>query len=597
MASPNGTNRRERLNELVRAAALLAPDDRQAFLADTCADDPHLRAEVVALLAHGQSLSRLNARDRQRISGVFDAALALSRTERVAFLDRACADHPDDRREVESLLKHADDSGFLAQPAVAAGTETSLASAPAGGGGGDDGPPDPLVGRRVREYLILMKLVEGGMGVVYIALDTKLERHVAIKVVKREYANDPEYRKRLASEAQLAAKLSHPNIAAVLALFEDGNDLFLVSEYVAGPTLRELISTGPMPYARRIAVFTRIARGLGAAHSKGIIHRDLKPENILLAEGDVPKIVDFGLAKSTRAILASTQRQSETGTGRGTPAYMAPEQIELRPGQQLDFRCDLFAFGITLYEASTGANPFEGRWWFTTLENIKHATPPSLSRLDTDLSGLDAIVQRCLRKNPAERYASTKALVDDLERLRPERVPPPPPPPPPPPRPPWTWWEVHQAALLVFCSLVLVQLWLVHPLARPIWVSRTLAFLGLTVGALLVAVRAHYLFASRQRLTTLEATRDRYRRAVRVADSAFSAILAMLAGLMLYVDRPGTAAPLLILAVVNAVLFLVVESASEAVSFPHESRPGEAGEPARTGENQPMTRGSGAPNP
>jgi serine/threonine protein kinase len=573
MTSPSRTSSQQRLNELFEAAVLLAPADRAAFLSEVCAGDPRLHAEILALLAREPNLSQLGVQARLRISGVFHAAFALPHEDRRAFLDRACADRPGDRSEVESLLRHAEDSDFLEQPAASARDETWLA--PPGGDGAQRGSPppvvfpsDPLVGRKVRDYMILRKLGEGGMGVVYLALDTKLEKHVAIKVVRPDYANNAEYRKRLVSEAQLAARLSHPNIATVHALFEEGADLFIVTEYVSGSTLRAIIAQGPLPYARLVQVFTGIAHGLEAAHSKGIIHRDLKPDNVLLTEDDVPKIVDFGLAKSTRAILASTRMQSESGTHAGTPAYMAPEQVEDRPGQPLDFRCDLFAFGVTLYEAATGINPFEGRSLFTTLENIKRLEPSTLARPGTDLGHLDAIVQRCLRKNPVERYASTKDLVHDLEQLRPlSTALPPPPPPAPRPR---TWWEVHQLSMTVFYVGALIFLWLVHTLARPLWASRALAFAALPAGALLIVLRLHFLFASRQRLSTLERTRTRYRPAVRLADWTFSVIFALLAGLMLYVDRPGTAAPLLIIAVVNVLLFLVVEPASEADAFPDE---------------------------
>jgi hypothetical protein len=559
------------LNQLLEAAVVLAPADRPTFLASVCAGEPRLRAELEALLAREQRPPRLELQDRQRISGVFHAAFALPPGDRGAFLDLSCAGRPDDRREIESLLRHAADSGVLEQPVALATASTRLEPAPGWQGGSSRGapvePPDPLVGRKIREHVILSKLGEGGMGVVYKALDTKLEKHVAIKMVRPEYAANADYRRRLVSEAQLAARLSHPNIATVHALFDEGPDLFIVSEYVPGSSLREIVSRGPLPYARLVEMFTGIASGLEAAHAKGIIHRDLKPDNVLLAEDEVPKIVDFGLAKSTRAILSHTRLNSRSGTHPGTPAYMAPEQIEEEPGQRLDFRCDLFAFGVTLYEAASGINPFEGRSLLTTLENIKRLEPPVLARPGTDLHALNAIVQRCLRKNPLERYASTGALVRDLEQLAaPVR--------PKPgrddvvPSHPWTWWEVHQLAVgAAFYPVVLTLLWLVHALARPLWASRALAFASLVVGSLLVAMRLHYLFASRERLSTLARTRTRYRRPVSTADWVFSAVFAMMAGLMLLVDRPGTAAPLLIAAVVNVVLFLVVEPASEADAF------------------------------
>ena len=579
-AVATGMASQERLNQLLEAAVVLAPADRPTFLASVCAGEPRLRAELEVLLAREQRPPRLELQDRQRISGVFHAAFALPPGDRGTFLDLSCAGRPDDRREVESLLRHAADSGFLEQAVALATDSTRLEPVPGREGGSGRGapvePPDPLIGRKIREHVILGKLGEGGMGVVYKALDTKLEKHVAIKMVRPEYAANADYRRRLESEAQLAAKLSHPNIATVHALFDEGPNLFIVSEYVPGSSLREIVSRGPLPYARLVEMFTGIARGLAAAHAKGIIHRDLKPDNVLLAEDEVPKIVDFGLAKSTRAML------SWSGTHPGTPAYMAPEQIEEEPGQRLDFRCDLFAFGITLYEAASGINPFEGRSLLSTLENIKHLEPPVLARPGTDLHALNAIARQCLRKNPVERYASTGALVRDLEQLAA----------PPQPRPgpdvvvrphPWTWWEVHQLAVgAAFYPIVLTLLWLVHTLARPLWASRALAFASLVVGSLLVAMRLHYLFASRERLSMLARTRSRYRRAVRLADWVFSAFVAMMAGLMLYVDRPGTAAPLLIAAAVNVVLFLVVEPASEADAFHDDEGDGTAQRPPPT---------------
>jgi serine/threonine protein kinase len=585
MTSSSRTSSQQRLNELFEAAVLLAPADRRAFLEEVCAGDPRLSLEVQALLSREPSLSPLGAQDRQRISGVFHAAFALPREDRRAFLDRACASRPEDRREVELLLGQAESSVAAPLAEKSPPDETRVGSATDQDGRSQAGSPSPparhlqqeeagaspfvdrFVGRRVREYEILRKLGEGGMGVVYLALDTRLQKQIAIKVVRPDFAGNAEYRKRLVSEAQLAARLSHPNIATVHALFDEGADIFIVSEFVPGPSLREVVSRGPLPYARLVRVFTSIARALESAHAKGIIHRDLKPDNVLLAEDDTPMIVDFGLAKSTRAILVSTRMASESGTHAGTPAYMAPEQVEDRPGQPLDFRCDLFAFGVTLYEAATGINPFEGRSLFTTLENIKRIEPATLGRPGTDLGQLDGIVQRCLRKNPADRYESTRDLVQDLERLRPSTV-------SIPPRPPVvasrTWWEVHQLALSLFYAASLTLLWLVHPLARPLWASRALAFAALAGGALLIGMRSHFWFASRQRLSTLGRTRALYRRAVRWADWAFSGTFATMTALLLYVDRPGPAAPLLIIAAVNVVVFFVVEPASEADAFPDD---------------------------
>jgi hypothetical protein len=644
MATSSQTHSAQSLHDLFEAALMLAPADRAPFLTEVCTGEPHLRAELEALLASEPRLLALRPEDRVRISGLFHAAFALPPDARRPFLDRACANRPDDRDELASLLRHAEDSGFLERPAApvsqtdrletgpgGSGARRDLPPAPtgpaylarvdvllakialgdadgayslarslwraaldtidpsggltprwflfrelpneAGGappGGGGGAPPGehlvPLIGRKVRDYEILRKLGEGGMGIVYLALDTKLQMHVAIKVVRPEYAANADYRRRLVSEAQLAARLSHPNIAPVHALLEEGSDVYMVSEYVPGPSLRNVVAQGPLPYARLVEVFTGMARGLDAAHTKGIIHRDLKPENVLLTEDDVPKIVDFGLAKSTRAILSSTCLQTQAGSRAGTPAYMAPEQIDEPAGQPLDFRCDLFAFGVTLYEAATGINPFEGRSLWSTLENIKHVDPPSLTKVrpGPHLDPLDAIIQRCLRKKPLDRYGSTKELLHDLEQLWGSDRSNPLPTPSKVDRP---WWQIHQLAMMFFSAGALIFLWLVYPLARPLWASLLLAFAALVNGVPLIGIRAHHCFAWRFQPATVRRDWIRCRRAVRVADWAFSAIFAAMAGLMLSVDRPGTAAPLLILAVANAVIFLVVEPAAETGAF------------------------------
>ena len=575
MATQTNASSLQRVRDLFDAASMLAPAARSAFLEDVCQGDARPGAEVEALLARGPLLSSLATEDHQRISGLFHAAFALSASDRRAFLDRACAGHPADRRYLDSLLSHAEDSSFLETAPVFAQEDAVTRTGPSTSTGAaraaappPGGPGDRMIGRRVREYEILAKLGEGGMGVVYLALDTNLQKHVALKAVRPEYANDPEYRRRLVREAQLAAQLSHPNIATVHALFEDGRDIFIVSEFVKGSSLREVVNRGPMSYARLLAVFTGIATGLEAAHARGIIHRDLKPDNILLTEDDVPKIVDFGLAKSRDAILGSTRLQAESRPGEGTPAYMAPEQIEERPERPLDFRCDQFAFGVTLYEAATGINPFEGRSLLTTLENIKYSEPPALSRPGLELDRLDAIVRRCLRKSPGERYASTGQLVHDLEQLSARPTPVPAPDPPSPWPSPRRWWEVHQIVMALVYGGMLTYLWLVHGLAQPLWAARLLMFTALVAGALLVCMRAHFWFASRFRMATLSRSRERYGPGVRGADWIFSATLAALAALMLIVERPGTAAPLAILAVVNVVVFLVIERAAEDDAFP-----------------------------
>jgi len=259
---------------------------------------------------------------------------------------------------------------------------------------------------------------------------------------------------------------------------------------------------------------------------------------------------------------------------------MAPEQAEEHPPRPIDFRADVFSFGVTLYEAITGRNPFEGRSLLTTLENITMLNPPPPTRPNADLGALAGIVARCLQKRPEDRYGTTKDLVADLEALKPHPEPPKPLPVPGPwPIPPVPWWEVHQVVMSAFYAGSLVLLWLVHPLATPLWAARACTFVALTVGAVLVAIRgvlwlrlreARLAPRSPQKRLLLARVRTQFRPWLRGADWAFSLIFVAMAGLMLAINRPGTAAPLLLVAAINAVVFLFVEPSSESDAFPDD---------------------------
>jgi serine/threonine protein kinase len=488
MATPSqATDRTRRLRAVAEAAAVLGGDERGAFL-DGLADlDPAFRAEVEALAATREALGGESA-ERGDVGCLFERLLALHPGDRGAFLEVIRLATPELARDLESLVKHASNRGFLEH-----GTWTT------------DEIPDPRVGQTIGVYEILEKLGEGGMGVVYLALDTKLQRRVALKAVRPEYARDPEFRVRLVHEARAAAAVSHASVASVFALHEEGSDLFIVSEFITGPTLRQVLHQGPLPYGRVVRIFTEVARGLAAAHARGIVHRDLKPENIMLAEVDQPKIVDFGLAKTSDAINRSTTLITHPSGRPGTPAYMAPEQIE---GKPVDFRADHFSFGVTLYECVTGVNPFEGATLASTQNNILHRDPPKLTKSGVDLQALGAIVERCLRKVPGERYEKTSDIVTALEELGARSV----------------ESEVTR---------------------RP--EDRWMAFARL-----------------RRRLWPW----------IRSADVLFVATLTAMAGRFLWQDRPGTATPMLILALAYLGTMLVIEPFTTEWAFgTDEARP------------------------
>ena len=281
-------------------------------------------------------------------------------------------------------------------------------------------------GTRLGPYEITALVGEGGMGQVYRARDTKLNRTVAIKVLPGAVAHDPERRERFDREAQAIAALNHPNIVTIHSVENAGDTAFLVMELVDGRPLSEEIPRGGVPLAQLLKVALPVVDAVVAAHQKGITHRDLKPANIMIGSGDHHgrvKVLDFGLAK-----LASTAPDGDaptvmptavaTGEGRiiGTVAYMSPEQAE---GKAIDARSDLFSLGIILYEMSTGVRPFTGDTSVSIISSIVKDTPKSVTELNPAIPrDLARIVRRALAKDPEKRYQTAKDLRNDLEELK-----------------------------------------------------------------------------------------------------------------------------------------------------------------------------------
>ena len=290
-------------------------------------------------------------------------------------------------------------------------------------GGDEAGGAGLTAGRRLGPYRIIRKLGEGGMGVVHLAEDTRLGRRVAIKALPPRFTRDERRRRRLRREARAAASLTHPGIATVHALEEFDGALCIVSEYVAGETLRQELAAGPLPPADLLDTAIAIARALAAAHEGNVLHRDLKPENVIRVrdtgiEDAGVKIVDFGLARfgDPEAAAASATQLTAPGAMLGTPGYMAPEQIR---GEPVDFRADIFAFGVLLFELATGSHPFTSATPVSTVARVLEATPPDLRQLAPACpAALAAVIRRCLQKDPAQRYAATRELVDDLAGAR-----------------------------------------------------------------------------------------------------------------------------------------------------------------------------------
>ncbi|MGB5816799.1 MAG: protein kinase [Thermoanaerobaculia bacterium] len=288
-----------------------------------------------------------------------------------------------------------------------------------------------MIGTTLSHYKITAKLGEGGMGEVYRAKDTTLDREVALKVLPATLAEDPERLARFEREAKTLAALDHPNIVHIYSVesgtLEEESEgeartiRFLTMQLVEGRSLSEMIPDGGMPLEQIFTLAIPLAEALAAAHEKGVVHRDLKPANIMVTEEGRVKVLDFGLAKlRQQGALETTEAPTEvlTGEGRilGTMPYMSPEQLE---GKDLDSRSDIFSLGILLYELATGKRPFQGDTSVSLISSIVKDTPPSIDTVRAELPHhLARIVNRCLDKNPKRRYQSATDVYNELDVLR-----------------------------------------------------------------------------------------------------------------------------------------------------------------------------------
>ncbi len=265
-------------------------------------------------------------------------------------------------------------------------------------------------GTMVSHYRIVEKIGAGGMGEVYLALDTKLNRKVALKFLPPHLCQDEDCRARFKREAQAAAKLDHPNIVPVYEVGEFRERPFFAMAHIEGKSLREVIKEGKLVVADTIALTMQICEGLHKAHELGIIHRDIKPGNIIIDTDNRPRIVDFGLAT-----VSGEEKLTKTGSTLGTVGYMSPEQVE---GKQVDQRSDLFSVGVILYEMLTGRRPFEGGTDAAIARSITDTTPEPIARYKSGTSGeLQQIVNKALTKDPLLRYQHADGMTADLKRL------------------------------------------------------------------------------------------------------------------------------------------------------------------------------------
>lgn len=277
-----------------------------------------------------------------------------------------------------------------------------------------------LIGQTISHYRVVEKLGGGGMGVVYKAADTRLDRFVALKFLPDKLALDRQALDRFRREAKAASALNHPNICTIYDIGEDAGKTFIAMEYLEGTTLDRVIDAEPMELDRLLRISDEIADALAAAHSKNVTHRDIKPGNIFLTSLGHAKVLDFGLAKMVRPNEGNnedaTLTLTQAGTVMGTLPYMSPEQLR---GSALDHRTDIFSLGVVVYEMATGFRPFRGDSSMEISSSILRDSPPPVTELRADLpAALQRIIERCLAKEADQRYSSGRELREALDRLR-----------------------------------------------------------------------------------------------------------------------------------------------------------------------------------
>ena len=339
--------------------------------------------------------------DWMLVKAIFDAAVVLDPDARDACLRGMCGSDDELRQHVEALLASHDGAGtFLERPAAALISRS----------------PDELIGRTHASYRIVSRLGAGGMGEVYKAHDSKLERDVALKLLPRDV--DTDRLRRFHAEARTVSSLNHPHILVIHDFGDLDGRPFIITELVEGETLRQRLERGALPVGEAVAIATQIASALVAAHARAIVHRDIKPENVMVRPDGYVKVLDFGLAKlvglAAHATTVSTVA-TEAGMLLGTPHYMSPEQAE---GKAVDERSDVFSLGVILYELATGSRPFTGDNYVSVLSSILRDTPAPIAELNPALPlDLSRIVRRCLAKDRYRRYQSAADLRSDLAEL------------------------------------------------------------------------------------------------------------------------------------------------------------------------------------
>ncbi len=355
----------------------------------------------------------------KQITGIFHSAIERAPHDRGHYLDGACAGDEALRREIEGLIKSHESAGsFIASPAYERGAELLAADAGA------------LAGRSFAQYRLVSLLGSGGMGEVYLAEDTRLDRRVALKVLPANLTTDQTQVGRFQQEARAASALNHPNIVTIYEINEVAGTHYIATELIEGMTLRARMAGGGLSLGEVLDVVVQIASALNAAHSAQVVHRDIKPENVMLRPDGYVKVLDFGIAKLMSSLIerqrpaadteAATRALVQTGKGvvMGTAHYMSPEQAR---GVAVDARTDIWSMGVVLYELVAGHAPFAGETVSDCIASILKTDPLPLTMMaHATPKQLEWIVEKALRKDRDERYQTAKEFLSDLRAVKKE---------------------------------------------------------------------------------------------------------------------------------------------------------------------------------
>src|SRR5512133_1022350 len=370
--------------------------------------------EGVALSGAERGRNLMKAARWKKVFDLFQSAVERAPEERAAFLDESCHGDEGMRREVESLLtSHERAENFIEVPAFEVAPELATTDS-----------ADALIGKLISHYRIESLIGIGGMGEVYLAQDERLGRKAALKLLPDSLTIDETQLSRFKNEARSASALNHPNILTVYEIGAEGNRQFIATEFIEGATLRASITSGRINPHAALEIAVQVASALAAAHQAGVVHRDIKPENIMLRPDGYVKVLDFGIAKLTEHRPASDDHTTETtatlqtrpGLVLGTAHYMSPEQAR---GQKVDARSDIWSLGVVLYEMVGGRPPFPGETPSDCIAAILTTEPPPLSGVLPDVPlQLESILRKALRKNSGERYQTIKEMLADLRMLK-----------------------------------------------------------------------------------------------------------------------------------------------------------------------------------